>query len=92
MHFAIPFKMTGGKMFLIKSYIPQVYESGHFQDPMRFQFVQVAYTKMETRFLGEAKAYSEEEALSALPASFSSIRLDTCTNIRPCGGAWESSG
>ncbi|EFP87748.1 uncharacterized protein PGTG_13534 [Puccinia graminis f. sp. tritici CRL 75-36-700-3] len=24
--------MTGGKMFLIKSYIPQVYEYGHFQD------------------------------------------------------------
>ncbi|KNZ61373.1 uncharacterized protein VP01_140g6 [Puccinia sorghi] len=62
--FDIPFKMTGGRMFFLEQYIEDVCSSGYFDDPIRFEPVQLAYTVMEADLVGKAKTYSEKEALT----------------------------
>ncbi|PLW22094.1 hypothetical protein PCASD_17910 [Puccinia coronata f. sp. avenae] len=57
MDFSIPFKMSGGMMLFIRSYIQQVKESGYFEDPEKFD------TSMENYLLGHARTYSGTEAL-----------------------------
>ncbi|OAV90719.1 hypothetical protein PTTG_28219 [Puccinia triticina 1-1 BBBD Race 1] len=61
--FQIPFRITGGRMFFIKKYIDHVHVFGYFENPMKFQPTQLAYTYLEDEILGKAKTYTGETAL-----------------------------
>ncbi|KAI9617393.1 hypothetical protein KEM48_004845 [Puccinia striiformis f. sp. tritici PST-130] len=64
--FKIPFRMTGGRMFLVDEYVEQVAVSGHFKDPMDFEPTQVAYTTLEDELLGKAKPYDQEKSVGSV--------------------------
>ncbi|KNE92423.1 hypothetical protein PSTG_14144 [Puccinia striiformis f. sp. tritici PST-78] len=63
MDFGIVYKMTGGRMVFIRSYIKQVHEFGHFVDPQRFGPVQLEHSLLLRELSREAKTYGKKEVL-----------------------------
>ncbi|OAV95724.1 hypothetical protein PTTG_04841 [Puccinia triticina 1-1 BBBD Race 1] len=63
--FDIPFRITGGRMYIINRYVSEVNSSGYFDDPMRFGVTSNAYSRMTGEFVGGAKkTYGGAEALT----------------------------